>query len=201
MPDPVAAKQQQRKTLRGRLAALSPEQCAAASSSIIGHIHARLGERLGGGVLAFYPLHGEPDLRPLLQELLDKGLPVSLPRVHWEQRAMTPTKVHGLGGDHLRAHEHDVVEPIRDDPIPLEDLSIILVPGLGFDDQGRRLGRGGGFYDLFLPTCPEHILAVGIGFQQQVLERVETGPFDVSLPMVITDAGIIEPGSSTMHAD
>ena len=68
------------------------------------------------------------------------------------------------------------------------------------DDQGRALGRGGGFYDRFLASCPAHVLAVGICFHEQLVERVETGPTDIPLPMVITDAGIIEPGSSTMSA-
>ena len=198
MPDPTAAKQQQREILRERLAALSPEQCAAASGSIIGHIHARLGEHLGGGVLAFYPLHGEPDLRPLLQKLLDEGLPVSLPRVDWDRRHMAPARLQGLGPGQVQVGRHDVVEPVPGDPIDLEELTVVLVPGLGFDAAGGRLGRGGGFYDRFLASCPEHILPVGIGFQQQVLEQIETGPLDVPLPMVITDGGIIEAGSSTM---
>ncbi|MDG2200061.1 MAG: 5-formyltetrahydrofolate cyclo-ligase [Phycisphaerales bacterium] len=201
MPDPTAAKQQQRKALRQHLAALSPDQRSTASAAIVDNVRARLDGQLAGGVLAFHPLPGEPDILPLLMELLEQGTTVCLPRVDWDQRLMTPAKLQGLGPEHLHIGRHSVAEPVPGEPIGLDELSVILVPGLGFDTAGRRLGRGGGFYDRLLATCPEHILPVGIGFQQQVLERIETGPSDIPLPMVITDSGFIELGSSTLPAD
>ena len=201
MPDPSAAKQQQREALRHRLAALSPDQRATASAAIVDRVRTRLDGQLAGGVLAFHPLPGEPDILPLLLELLEQGTTVCLPRVDWERRLMTPAKLQGLGAEHVHVGRNGVVEPVPGEPIGLHELAVILVPGLGFDAAGRRLGRGGGFYDRFLATCPKHILPVGIGFRQQVLERIETGPSDIPLPMVITDSGFIEPGSSTLPAD
>ena len=199
MADGVAdQKARQRELLRQRLAALKPAELTTASARIIDLLRATLGEQLTQGVMAFHPLPGEPDLRPLLQELIERGGIACLPGVDWTTKQMTPLRLDSL--EQVRVGTHGVVEPDPGHPVECGELSVILVPALGFDAQGRRLGRGGGFYDRFLATCPPHLTVVGIGFRQQLLERIETGPSDVPLPMVITDAGVIEPGSSTMSA-
>lgn len=196
MTDTDDPKQRQRMILRLRLAEMDHARVSAASESIVRTLEEVLRDRPRGGVLGFHPLPGEPDIRPLLRQVIDSGRPACLPRVDWERRTMIPARLLGL--DQVQEGRHGVVEPLPGDPTDIEAISIVLVPGLGFDDQGRRLGRGGGFYDRFLAACPHHVLPVGIGFQEQLMERIETGPMDVPLPMVITDAGIIMPGSSTM---
>ena len=198
MPDLDAAKKRQRTTLRQRLSELDETRLRTASSAIQHRLRDRLGDRLEHGVLTFHPLPGEPDLRDLLQDGLDRGRTTCLPGVDWTTGAMTPLRLESL--DRIQTGRHGVIEPDPGKPVDLQELSLVLVPGLGFDRQGRRLGRGGGYYDRFLASCPTHVLAVGICFQEQLIERVETGPTDIPLPMVVTDAGIIEPGSSTMSA-
>ena len=193
-----ARKSRQRTELRQRLGNLEETRKQSAASEIDRLLRERLGHQLEGGVLAFHPLPGEPDLRPLLQHILNRGHLLCLPGVDWVKKAMTPLRLESLDG--TRRGRHGVIEPEPRTKIDAGELSLVLVPGLGFDRQGRRLGRGGGFYDRFLATCPPEVLPVGVAYDEQLVERVETGPHDISLPMVITDAGIIEPGSSTMSA-
>jgi 5-formyltetrahydrofolate cyclo-ligase len=190
------AKAEQRSQLRMRLAGQTPNEGQAASLAIVETIKQQLGDRLAGGCMGFLPLPGEPDLRPLLDSLIHSGTTTCVPVVDWDRRTMVPAKLRGLGTDHIREGRHGVCEPSTLEPVDPAALSIVLVPGLGFDATGRRLGRGGGFYDRFLADLDQRILAVGIAFEEQVLKQIETGPTDVPLPMIITEARVIDSGSS-----
>jgi 5-formyltetrahydrofolate cyclo-ligase len=67
---------------------------------------------------------------------------------------------------------------------------IIIVPGLGFTSDGKRLGRGKGFYDRYL----EHssVIKIGIGFEMQIEEDIPTDPHDVKMDFVVTDHRILK---------
>lgn len=67
---------------------------------------------------------------------------------------------------------------------------LILVPGLAFDIQGNRLGRGKGYYDRFLPQCTEAIFC-GICCDLQLTDHVPTEAHDATMDFIITDKEII----------
>ena len=71
--------------------------------------------------------------------------------------------------------------------------SVILTPMLAFDSSCWRLGYGGGFYDrtLFgLRAAGRHVVALGIAYDGQVVDKVPTGPFDMRLDGVLTPSGL-----------
>ena len=72
-----------------------------------------------------------------------------------------------------------VVEPER--------LDFILVPGLGFDPEGRRLGRGGGYYDRYLSRVAEGTAKVGVCRQAQFLDAVPSQAHDQTVDWVVTE--------------
>lgn len=82
----------------------------------------------------------------------------------------------------------------RDGAFEIEPVTIraVLVPGLGFDESGNRLGRGGGYYDRFLATvaqqAPEAAF-IGVCWSEQVVETVPAGPLDVAVHMLLTEHG------------
>lgn len=67
----------------------------------------------------------------------------------------------------------------------LEAIDLIIVPGVAFDRDGNRLGRGRGFYDRMLKSTP-NALKVGLAFDFQMLDKVPTEPFDVKMDFVIS---------------
>ncbi len=84
----------------------------------------------------------------------------------------------------------------RDNPLPSEKFDVIIVPVLGFDKAGNRLGLGGGWYDKFLITQPK-ALKVGLAYQAGLIENgLPAEPHDISLDKIITEDGIIN-----NHAD
>ena len=67
-------------------------------------------------------------------------------------------------------------------------LDLVVVPGLAFRPDGRRLGQGGGHYDRFLPRLRPDCRTVGAAFAEQLVADVPTEPHDVRLDLVVTDA-------------
>ena len=69
----------------------------------------------------------------------------------------------------------------------LERIDLIIVPGVAFDSEGNRMGRGRGFYDRLLKTTP-NAKKIGVAFDFQMIEHVPVEPFDVKMDHVITES-------------
>jgi 5-formyltetrahydrofolate cyclo-ligase len=74
--------------------------------------------------------------------------------------------------------------------LPASELELIVLPGLGFDRAGNRLGRGAGHYDRSLGLAPQAI-RVGLGFDFQLLEALPADPWDVRLHAIATESALI----------
>lgn len=72
-----------------------------------------------------------------------------------------------------------------------EDVDIVLVPGLSFTRDGRRLGYGGGYYDRFLARCRLRCRFVGIAFECQVADDLPAASHDVRMHALITERGVV----------
>jgi 5-formyltetrahydrofolate cyclo-ligase len=80
-----------------------------------------------------------------------------------------------------------IPEPRPDTPeVAPEEVDWALVPGLAFDEQGFRLGRGGGYYDRLLVRLRPETVCWALGFESQLVERVPTEPHDLPLSGVTT---------------
>ena len=91
---------------------------------------------------------------------------------------------------------HGVREPAEDRPtLPPDQPELIVIPGLGFDRRGGRLGHGGGHYDRLLARLPATCLRVGLAYDQQVLEVVPTESHDLALHALVTPAGWVDCGN------
>jgi 5-formyltetrahydrofolate cyclo-ligase len=77
-------------------------------------------------------------------------------------------------------------------PVALGELDLVVVPGVAFDLHGRRLGRGGGYYDATLALLPAHTLRVALAFDLQVVEEVPGEPHDVEVHLIATEARLFE---------
>ena len=78
-------------------------------------------------------------------------------------------------------------DPEKSRIIPPEEIDVVLVPCVGFDDAGNRLGHGGGYYDRYLPRCP-HATKILVAFEAQRLDAVCAGEHDVAIDFVVTES-------------
>jgi len=86
-----------------------------------------------------------------------------------------------------------VPEPIGSEiPARGEDVDTILLPMLGFDRTGARIGYGAGYYDRFLEKFPS-LRKIGIAFSCQEMERLPLDPTDVLMDYIVTEEGIVYP--------
>lgn len=131
----------------------------------------------------YWPVGGEIDARPLMAALAKAGRTIALPRM--ESRAGPARFLAWSGADALSADAYGVPSP----PASSDELAplLILVPLLAFDRAGRRLGQGGGHYDRIISLYRAHgAIALGLGYAEQEMERVPTGPHDAQLDWVLT---------------
>jgi len=169
---------------------------ASISTSLLRWFEARLLARSQLGhteseiVAGFWPLDGEPDLRPLYAKLHAMGVTVTLPIVVKKQ---APLEFHAWRPqDPLARGAFGVLEPIRGAVL---QPSVLLVPTLGFTDQGARIGYGGGYYDRSLAQINETgqvFLTIGIAWDQARIEE-EAGhraeEHDYPLDTLLTPSG------------
>lgn len=185
---------EQKSALRNRLRALLSELTRAQREEAAVEICARLIEqpawKNARSVLLFASLPDEPNIRPLLHAALDAGKLTVLPRFNAATGGYEAAVVRDLAKDFTEG-KFGILEPgpacaVAD----LKRLDLILVPGVAFDWQGHRLGRGKGFYDRLLAevsgkTC-------GVGFDQQVVATLPVEPHDVRLNCILTPSHWLE---------
>jgi 5-formyltetrahydrofolate cyclo-ligase len=78
-------------------------------------------------------------------------------------------------------------EPVSGMPVPVMDIDLVIVPGLGFDQRGNRLGRGRGFYDRFLSHRDFRGRSCGLSLEEQFVDEVPADDLDVRIHMLVTD--------------
>ncbi len=136
-------------------------------------------------VSGYWPMGDEFDVRPLMTRLSERGHVCALPVVMARGRALVFRR--WRPGDRLVAAGFGTREPAEDAAETMPD--IVLAPLLAFDDAGRRLGYGGGYYDRTLRAVRERgpILAVGVGYEAQLVETVPSGDDDEKLDWIVTE--------------
>ncbi|XP_019851795.1 PREDICTED: 5-formyltetrahydrofolate cyclo-ligase-like [Amphimedon queenslandica] len=79
-----------------------------------------------------------------------------------------------------------LVDDKREDALETGGLDLVIVPGLGFTEDGKRLGQGKGYYDRFLPRCSEKVTTtIALAFNVQRCSKIPTEPSDVLIHHVI----------------
>ncbi len=136
-------------------------------------------------VLLYVGAGAEPDTRPLIENALAAGKRVALPFIAgpgvMEARAVTDL-------DLLVPGPYGIPAPAENSGlVPPEALDLVLVPGMAFTGDGHRLGRGGGYYDRYLPQT--NALTVALARDFQIVDHIPTDPHDIPVDALIVDGG------------
>lgn len=181
--DKVAARRaavSRRDAAHAALAGAAPERIAA-------HFAASFRLREGVAVSGYWPGRSELDIRPLMERLHRAGHPIGLPIVQgrgkplifrlWSPGAALEPKAFGL------------LEPPASAPEITPE--VLLVPFLAFDREGYRIGYGAGYYDMTLAGLRARgdVLAIGVGYAGQRVERLPRDGHDQRLDWVVTEEG------------
>jgi prolyl-tRNA editing enzyme YbaK/EbsC (Cys-tRNA(Pro) deacylase) len=103
--------------------------------------------------------------------------------------------------DKLDRHAFGFSQPTTDSAtVDLADLDVVLVPGRAFDRLGRRLGRGGGYYDRFLATVPRGVVLVGVGTDSSTVAEVPADDSDMRVDWLATESGVVRVGQELQES-
>ncbi len=174
-----------RAVMRRRLASLAPAERHSRSERLLARLTALPAWRDSSAVALFAPLASEPDIDLLWHGGHPAGRECFYPRVLGQnlvlQRVEALATLRPVPPWNLREPAPDAVVPAS-----LENMDLILVPGLAFDLHGGRLGRGGGYYDRLLSTRRAgRTTTIGVGFEFQLCDRVPLAVHDARLDSVV----------------
>jgi len=175
-----------RTRARAQRSAIPASMRSAAAAAATSHFFDHIPLAPADVVAAYWPIREEIDCRPLLTRLMDALQPVCLPVVVgdgepldmrlWEQgAALYPS---GFG----------TLAPAE--TAPRAEPDVVLVPLLGFDARGTRLGYGGGYYDRTLARLTRPARLVGFAFAAQELPTIPRAPHDRPLDALVTEKGV-----------
>ena len=184
------AKNDLRKRLRKRLRGMTKAWRAEASAQLCALVARQQVWREAKAVLFYAALPDEIDLRPLLEAALAEGRTAALPRFSAETGAYEACQIEDFSRD-CAPGKFGVQEPsARCRRIALNLLDLALVPGVGFDAAGHRLGRGRGYYDRLLARVAG--TRCGVAFDEQMTTEIPAGPHDITLNCIITPTRWVE---------
>ena len=183
----LLSKSVQRKAMKEKLAAHALNRARESAAQACQHL-CQWDTFLSAKVIMVYlALPKEADPQPAITTAQKQGKTLVVPWVDWEKRVMTPVELAGTNIP-MENSRHGLRQPAKAIPFSSEAIDLVLVPGLAFDRQGNRLGRGGGFYDRFLSeysgqTC-------GFAFSFQILDACAVEPHDRPVANLVTEKGL-----------
>ena len=187
---PGQAKTEWRRKIRARLNQLSDTDRAAGASLICQRLKEQGFWQAAAAVLFYAPLPDEVNLWPLLEESLAHGKIIALPRFDSGSNKYVMAQFKEAEKD-LNSGAFGVREPsAASETILPEKIDVALIPGVGFDLVGNRLGRGKGYYDRLLADFRG--FKCGIGLDEQIAEEFAAEYHDIRMNCILTPTRVIE---------
>ncbi len=141
-------------------------------------------------IMIYLSLPHELDTSEAILSAWQSGKTVAVPKVSWQQRHMIPVKINSLETG-LSTAASGLRNPITGVPVPFEEIDLVVAPGLGFDNKGNRLGRGGSYYDRFFANSELRAIKCGFAFAEQVVESVPVTDHDMPVDFLVTDEDVM----------
>lgn len=191
-PDEVYAwKKAERARLIAARMAMDLDEHKAASAVIAGHLAERFPPESLPTLGCYWPFRREFDCLPLMRAVIAAGGAVALPVVlqknqPLEFRPWTPqTK--------MEAGVWNILHPAEGPPV---QPAALLIPLVGFDEAGYRLGYGAGYYDRTIATFPTPPLKIGVGFELSRMPTIHPQPHDLPMDYIVTEKGVFRTTAS-----
>jgi len=135
-------------------------------------------------ILVYYSMDDEVNTHPLINSLVgDKN--IVLPVVNGKQLILREYR----SSEQMKLSSYGILEPTGEDFTNLNEIDIVIVPGVAFDRKLNRLGHGMGYYDRLLPKLKA--VKVGVCFDFQLLDQIPVDKFDIPMDMIVAQNEII----------
>lgn len=178
-------KQSMRNRMKSLLAGQPAEERDRRSGVVLSRLESSPPFKRANCVCLYLALPSEVETRPAIEAAWRSGKRVLVPRVDGRELSLHElTSFADLVVGRFGVEEPD---PSRCRASSLDGADCVVLPGVAFDAEGRRLGRGGGYYDRLLVRMGRGPARVGLAFAFQRVARVPESPHDQRVDFVITD--------------
>ncbi len=187
MEDIRQLKKQTRKEMISLLESISPVVKKAKDKMIEVNLLDLKEYREARNVMLFASFRNEVDTFPIIKDALKNKQNVVLPRVNTKDKELELYLVRDI--EELSPGYSNIPEPVPDDArmFPAKDIDLIIMPGLAFDSNGRRLGYGGGYYDRLLDRLGSKPDLVAVAYSEQIINKVPSTESDKKVNIIVTD--------------
>jgi len=177
-------KKELRRYIREQKRHFTQQQLGEMSLGIMSSLLSHSRVQKADAILMYHSLPDEVDTHSALDQLLAMGKKVLLPKVISD----TEMTIHEYTGpDSLQPSEpYGILEPTTPEISIYNFQFVAVVPGMAFDREGHRLGRGKGYYDRFLSRIP-NIYKIGVCFPFQLIDNIPFEPTDILVDEVLSD--------------
>lgn len=180
-----------RNELRARRRQLDESDRLSLDASINHFLAKFIAEHRPATIAAFWPFDGEPNLLPTLEASDQQGTQIALPVI--KQSPSGPSLIfrQWSGATVMKKSRFGIPEPCGSPEILLCDIDLLLMPLVGWDESGSRLGMGAGFYDRALQSFSHSDVPIraGVAYQLQKVPDVPDEPWDIRLHMLLSETG------------
>ncbi len=191
-----------RKDIKKRIRNLDLETVKQESSMVCEKLTVLPSWQKNSTVLLFFSMEGkELDTSCIIQKGWDEGKKLAFPRMYGDEILFHYVDKSDM--PNLETHPYGVLEPDKSLPVYVpseENRALIVVPGLGFDASGRRIGRGKGYYDRYLSRYSAFLDIAGIALSCQLTDEIPVDERDKTIPVVITPNMVYYNSSTTTHS-
>lgn len=184
-------KKELRKEIIKKRRLLNPKELEDKSHLILDKIMHSVDILRDMNVMIYMDYKNEVKTKDILQYIISQNAHVILPRVDMSNHTLTLHRVENT--KELILSDYGILEPkLGYNTVTINDVDLILAPGVAFDKRGYRLGYGGGFYDQLLSHKRKEVQVVALAFDCQMVETVPTEPHDYRMDMIITESSVFK---------
>ena len=183
-------KAQLRRQVKNALFAFTEEERVARSKKACQNLINTPQFQEASVVMLYLSLPHEVDVSGAILHAWQQQKTVAVPKVSWQQRHMIPVEINSLETG-ISTEAGGLRNPVTGAPMPLEEINLVVTPGLAFDKKGNRLGRGGAYFDRFFGSEQLHALKCGFAFSQQVVDSVPVQEHDQPIDFLVTDEEVM----------
>jgi 5-formyltetrahydrofolate cyclo-ligase len=183
-----------RREVLGRRDAMSQDDRRKKSELIAARLSDEPEYKGASTVLFYVNFRSEVQTRGLLEAALKSGKRVVVPKVDRKAHELKLFEITDPGRD-LESGYMGIYEPVEAAARPADsaEIDLVVLPGVGFDLKGRRLGYGGGYYDRLIARLNPGTHLVALAFELQMCDAIPAEEHDKPVDKIITETRVIEP--------
>lgn len=142
-------------------------------------------------IMLFLSMFDEPQMVKIIEDSWSQGKTVCVPHMRKEFGVMDAAVIDNWSELVKGRFNLLVPDPVTLKIINPELIDLIIVPGVGFDHSGNRLGMGAGYYDRFIPQAPQAIL-IGAIWSSHIMESIPHNDYDKPVHFLLNEDEIIK---------